>query len=101
MLWQLLAAASSSHFFNDVEADSFITGTHGFKLLGTTGNYGIAVSDCGDVNGDNIDDTISCGTIINNDRGTCFVIMGSNSTYSADVDLVGFVSGVAESARPA
>jgi hypothetical protein len=78
---------------------SFVTGSSGVRFFGATSyhRFGFAVSGAGDFNGDGIDDFLmgdpACTPPNPRNAGKVYVIFGSATEPTADIDLATFTSG--------
>jgi hypothetical protein len=88
----------------DIDANNWVTSsTNGFRIIGERwgDNFGNKIVNIGDYNGDGVND-FSVYALFgdypnsgNNDRGISYMIFGSGSTRSTDLDLRNFAYGTA------
>ncbi len=69
---------------------TLLDGRNGFNVvgLGASDNLGFSVSSAGDINGDRLDDIVLGARGANSYAGTCYVIFGQSSGFSAQFDLL-------------
>ena len=78
-----------STFQTPFSVDSLLTGSNGFKLIGTSEDFGISVASAGDFNGDGISDIV-IGSYYS---GIAYVIYGSNSAFQNPYNVDSLLTG--------